>query len=119
MASALSVIPVEAVFDQRLGNADVRVLCALGARAEEGRVSRSRFLGAAEIVADLKFRRQVKHLHQLGPRAVGELLAEIGAERSIMTLIDQKIDTYATLDPKVLEATGGDGFWPAPIHEVR
>ncbi len=36
MASALSVIPVEAVFDQRLGNADIRVLCALGAFADRG-----------------------------------------------------------------------------------
>ncbi len=36
MASTLSVIPVEAVFDQRLGNADIRVLCALGAFADRG-----------------------------------------------------------------------------------
>ena len=35
MASSLSVIPVEAVFDQRLGNADIRVLCALGAFADQ------------------------------------------------------------------------------------
>ncbi len=34
MASTLSVIPAEAVFDQRLGNADIRVLCALGAFAD-------------------------------------------------------------------------------------
>lgn len=34
MASTLSVIPVEAVFDRRLGNADIRVLCALGAFAD-------------------------------------------------------------------------------------
>ena len=33
---------------------------------------------AAEIVADLRFRRQVLRLHRLGPRAMAELLAEIG-----------------------------------------
>ena len=74
---------------------------------------------AAEIVTDMKFRRQVEYLHHLGARAVGELLAEIGAERSIMTLIDQKIDRYAEIEPEALEVTGGDKFSPAPLNEVR
>ena len=82
-------------------------------------MSRSKFQCAAEVIADLRFRRQVEHLHGLGPRVVGELLAEIGAERSIMTLIDRKIDTYASLDPKALKATGGDGFWPMPLRQVE
>ena len=73
---------------------------------------------AAEIVADLRFRRQVLRLHRLGPRAVGEFLAELGAERSIMTLIDHKLDTYAELKPETLEVTGGDGFWPVPVRRV-
>ena len=85
---------------------------------EEDGVSQSSFLSAAEVVASLKFRRQVEHLHRLGPRVVGELLAEIGAERSIQTLIDQKIDTYASLDPEALETTGGNGFWPPPLRGV-
>ena len=74
---------------------------------------------AADIVADLQFRRQVERVHALGARVCGDLLAEIGAERSIMTLIDQKLTTYGQLDPKALEAMGGDRFWPAPLHEVR
>ena len=74
---------------------------------------------SAEVVADLQFRRQVQRLHRLGPRVTGEFLAEIGAERSITTIIDRKLDTYAELDPNALEATGGDDFWPAPLHEVR
>ncbi len=73
---------------------------------------------AAEVVADLRFRHQVLRLHRLGPRAVAELLAEIGAERSIQTVIDKKLDTYAELDPEALEATGGDGFWQSPLHGV-
>lgn len=73
---------------------------------------------AAEVVADMRFRQRVQYLHRLGPRAVGELLAELGAERSIMTLIDQKLDTYAALDPKTLEVTGGDKFWPLPLRGV-
>ena len=74
---------------------------------------------AAEVVADMRFRHQVVRLHRLGPRVVGELLAEIGAERSIQTVIDQKLDTYAELEPETLEVTGGDRFWPAPLYEVQ
>ena len=73
---------------------------------------------AADIVADLRFRRRVERLHRLGPRAVAELLAEIGAERSITTTINQKLDRYTELDPAALEAAGGD-FWPFPIHLLR
>ena len=74
---------------------------------------------AAEIVARLHFRRQVERLHRLGPRATAELLAEIGAERGITTVIDRKLDTYLDIDPEALEAAGGDQFPPVPIHAVR
>ncbi len=74
---------------------------------------------AAEVVADLRFRRQVQRLHGLGDRVLGEFLAELGAERAIQTIIDTKLDRYAGLDPEALEATGGNDFWPAPLHEVR
>ena len=73
---------------------------------------------AAEIVADLRFRRQVQRLHRQGDRVLGEFLAELGAERSIMTLIDQKLDRYTELEPEALEAAGGDGFWPVPVRKV-
>ena len=74
---------------------------------------------AAQVVADLRFRRQVLRLHRLGPRAIAEFLAEIGAERAVMTVIDQKLDTYAELDPETLEVVGGADFSLVPVHEVR
>ena len=74
---------------------------------------------AAEVVADMRFRRQVQQLHGRGDRVLGEFLAEIGAERGIQTVIDQKLDRYVQLDPEAIEAAGGDDFWPAPLHEVR
>ena len=74
---------------------------------------------AASIVADLRFRHQVEHLQRLGARATAELLAAVGAERGIQTVIDQKLATYAELDPETLEATGGDDFWQPPLHGVE
>ena len=74
---------------------------------------------AADVVADFRFRRQVEYLHRLGPRAVAELLAEIGAERSIMAIVDKKLETYVSIEPVALEAAGGDMFWPVPVRGVR
>ena len=74
---------------------------------------------AAEIVADMRFRRKVERLHGLGPRVTAELLAELGAERSIRTVIDNKLDRYAGLNPKAVMVTGGDEFWPAPLTEAK
>ncbi len=72
-----------------------------------------------QIVADMRFRHQVLRLHRLGPRVTAELLAEIGAERAIQTVIDQKLDRYAELEPEALAAAGGNDFWVVPIREVR
>ncbi len=74
---------------------------------------------AAEVMANLRRRRHVQQVHRLGDRAFGELLAEIGAERGIQTIIDRKVDTYVELDPEVLETAGGDDFSPLPIHKVQ
>ena len=71
------------------------------------------------VIADLKRQRHVQKLHRLGPRVIDALLIEIGAERGITTIIERKIATYAELEPEVLEAAGGDRFWPTPLREVR
>ena len=74
---------------------------------------------AAEVVADLRRRRKVQLLHRLGGRVLGEFLAEIGAEYSIQTVIDQKLDTYAELELESLKAAGGSDFWQPPLHGVE
>ena len=68
---------------------------------------RSRLIGnfAAETVANLCFRRKVERVHSLGPRVTAELLAEIGAERGIRTVIDNKLEVYADLDPEAVTAS--------------
>ncbi len=48
---------------------------------------------------DLRFQRDIERLYKLGPRALGELLAEI--------------------DPKHLAALDADHFPRPPIYEVR
>ena len=73
----------------------------------------------ADIMTDLTFQRHVHRLHQLGDRVLGEFLAELGAERSIQTLIDMKVARYAALTSEQLRATGGDRFPPTPIRQVR
>ncbi len=72
-----------------------------------------------DIVDDLKFHRQVERLHRLGPRAVGELLIEIGEQRSCRTFIDQRLDAYSRLDPELIRKLGGNEFPRPPLHQVR
>ena len=76
-------------------------------------------IAAAEVVADIRFRMLVRQIHRLGPRVVGELLAELGAERAVRTVIDAKLERYAELDPEAVTSAGGDDFWPTPLSEVK
>ncbi len=74
---------------------------------------------AAEIVADLKFRRQVIRLRRQGDRALCEAFAHLGAKHGIQTSIEQTIERFAELDPKTLEAAGGNKFLPSPHYETQ
>ena len=74
---------------------------------------------AAEVVADLRFRRQVIRLRRQGDRVLCEVFAHLGAKHGIQTSIEQTVEHFAELEPETLQATGGDGFSPAPIHEVK
>ena len=71
-------------------------------------------IGQVAMVADLKFRQLVEHLHRLGPRAVAELLCEVAKGEDL----DRALEPYQRLTPDLLKALGGDRFPPVPIHEV-
>jgi hypothetical protein len=71
-----------------------------------------------QAVADLRFRRQVEHLHRLGRRPTAEFLAELGANYLIRQPIEQLLDRYSRLDPAAVRAVGADKFAAAPIHLV-
>ena len=69
----------------------------------------------APVVADLEFRRDVERLHRLGPRAVCELLTEIGEQRLCRTFIEQRVRRYSEIDPDHLTALDGDTFPRPPL----
>ncbi len=73
---------------------------------------------AAEIANDLWFRRQIEHLHRLGPRALYELLVETGEQRLCRTYLEQRVQRYAEIDPEHLAALGAEHFPRPPLHEV-
>ena len=73
---------------------------------------------ATQAVADLTFRHMVERVHGLGPRAVHELLVEIGEQRLCRTYVEQRVRRYAEIDPEHLAALGGDRFPRPPLYEV-
>ena len=75
--------------------------------------------GPQPSIRDLRFQRDVSRLHRLGPRALHELLREIGATRQIQTYVEQRAAAFAAVDPDQLAATGGDRFPAWPVREVR
>jgi hypothetical protein len=72
-----------------------------------------------DLVGDLRLHRQVERVHALGPRATGELLVEIGEQRSCRTFIDQRLEGYADLDPETVKALDGDKFPRPPLYRVK
>ncbi len=64
-------------------------------------------------VAEIKFRRLVDHLHQLGPRPVAELLTElVGTDEQARSDVLHLLEKYAALDPAMVRALGADAFPP-------
>ena len=74
-------------------------------------------LSTPDLVRDIRRQRHVERLHRLGPRAIDELLLEIGAERHCLTAIEDKLACYAELDSDLALAVGGDRF-PEPMLVV-
>ena len=68
---------------------------------------------------DVRFRRKVRRLLGRGDRLIVEMLAELGAERLIATVIDQLLDHYLSIPDEALDATGARDFPLVPIHGVR
>jgi hypothetical protein len=63
--------------------------------------------GAVDL-RDQRFYRDVARLHALGPRALYELLAELGAKRLLRTEIEALVAHYAAPGPELVRALGAD-----------
>ena len=74
---------------------------------------------AAQVVQDLTFRRKVRRLVAKGDRIVGEMLAELAADRNLGTVNDEALDRYLAIPDEALDITNGRGFPPPPLHEVQ
>ena len=72
----------------------------------------------AGLRRDFAFERNVVRLHHLGPRAILEILRDVGAQTMKMSAIESKVADFADLDPSVVNALGGDGFAAAPLTMV-
>lgn len=72
-----------------------------------------RSLRRAEIVCDPIFQRRVIALHELGPRALAEFLAEIADEHNVEADIRGRLASYGCADAARLAALGGDRFPPS------
>jgi hypothetical protein len=63
-----------------------------------------------QFIFPVRLQRAAEHLCELGPRAVGELLLEIGHETDALPLVVARASAYQRLRPDVLKAIGGDRF---------
>src|SRR3954451_1032246 len=65
------------------------------------------------------YREQVRRLHQLGPRPVGELLGEIvAAVPDAAPILAERLNAYADLDPRLVDWLGGRD-WLEPVAVLR
>ena len=74
----------------------------------------------AGIIRDLRRRRNISRLCREWPRAMGEIIDEVGAKSGRMTAIEQRLEECVRLlDAGVVEAVGADRLAPVPIHAVQ
>jgi hypothetical protein len=67
----------------------------------------------------VRFRRLVAHLHRLGVRPTGELLAKLGRDHDLADEILVMLEEYSALDAAAVARLGGDDWPPVPIEVVR
>jgi hypothetical protein len=68
---------------------------------------------------DARFARGCERLHKLGPRVLGELLAEIGARYLLRAPIEALVQWYVErLDREFLAELGIDQFPAPPLRSV-
>jgi hypothetical protein len=72
----------------------------------------------SDKIHDPNYRRNVTRLHAMGPRVLGEFLAELGAGSYRMTDIESALERYSRLDPDIVRGLGGNRFPPRPSLRI-
>ena len=72
----------------------------------------------ATITTKPQYRRQVEHLHEQGPRPMGELLAEIAVAHGLEADISERLARFAAIPDDALDVTDGRCFPPDPMYGV-
>ena len=73
---------------------------------------------STDATMDYRFQRDCEAAWNLGPRALCELLSEIGAAKMCRRYIEDLTAQYAAINPDALKVAGGDKFPPRIIREV-
>ena len=76
-------------------------------------------VSTAQGLAGTRFERQVLRVHALGPRPLGEMLAEIANATGQPAVVADHVEKYSRLDRDILRAVGADRFPPMPLGLVR
>jgi hypothetical protein len=74
--------------------------------------------GPPADLRELRFRRDVERLHRLGPRAIYELLSELGARYTQRTEIERLVGRYSRIDPLALRLAVGDQMPAVPFRAL-
>ena len=68
----------------------------------------------------LRLQRGAEHVHQLGARALAELLLQMARERRDLDDMLDLLDAWRDgLSPAMVHAAGGDCFPPRVLHKVQ
>src|SRR5689334_1173177 len=69
-------------------------------------------------LAHLRVRRNAEAIHRLGARSLYELLLELGKRTGQERVIEEVVADFATIDPDLLGALGGDCFPSGPVRRI-
>ncbi len=64
----------------------------------------------------MRLEQDAKHLHQLGPRVIAEMLAELPQHAG--SHVRDVVQKYAQLTPALVAWCGADRFPPRPLREL-
>jgi len=65
-------------------------------------------------IADPVFRQRCRKIHTLGPRILGELIAELAARTNAPGWVNSRLTEYAAINPGVVEALNCHD-WPSDL----